>query len=389
MNFFALMLVTQMRRLLRTPSVLLCLLLSPLLTLAMIGLVPQREQKPILAGVLLPQDSRYTQPLLTALQENAGGELVFVQAESLEQMEQMVGMNLWECGYEFSEELDSRIEAGRYSRLITRLDSPATTLGTVLDWTVAAALMDISAPHIANQYMEKAEILPREKQASYAPLAEEFFAQEVSMQIQVQSLSGKEVEQGHTQTLTTAALIRGLVALLLVLFGCVCSVWFARDMQGGFFKRLGMYQSKGALYFPSWTAAALLGLAAGGLSLALGKAAYPAYFSGALREALLLVLYTLALASWCWVLAALFVRTGALVNLIPFLMIGCLLFSPIVMDPAAWLPFGEKVALLFPPTWYLQAAAGKQGAVLFMVAACPVLLLLGMGLQWLRGKKPA
>jgi hypothetical protein len=74
------------------------------------------------------------------------------------------------------------------------------------------------------------------------------------------------------------------------------------------------------------------------------------------------LLYLLYLAMVSYFLSGLFRRQEPLAATMPFLLVVCLLFCPILIDLSRFIPFIGKLAIVLPPTFYLRVAA-SVGAV--------------------------
>lgn len=382
MSFFAAALALQLKRLLWRPATAVCLLALPALVLAVGLFLPRAAHTPVLVGVLLPKNSRQGAVIWQSLESASHQNIQFLASADEGQLKALVAAGRWECGYLLPENLDKRLETGQLARLVTRVDSPATSLGGVLDWSVAAAILNSYAPTLANKSLAAAGVLPKEGAALYESLAAKLFAPQALLKMDVVPVNTTSVPTVGGALLTAASLVRGVVALLLLVFSCLCAVWFADDRQTGFFQRLRPYSSTVRLYLPTLAAATVLHVAAGLLSLGLAVAFFPAYFGDFLGEAALLLLYMLPLGAFSFLLAMLFSNRELLVCLLPFLLVACLLLCPVLVDLSAYVPALAVPSALLPPTAYLRAAAGMAPFWHMPLAAAAFLalgLLVGKG----------
>lgn len=358
MRFFAAMLAMQLKRLARRSSTLLCLLAAPVLALALGLAASSGEDMSVRVGVLLPQNSAYAPAIWHSLAQS-GQDVQFVQADTQQQLEDMVAAGQWECGYLLPQSLDDKLANGQYARLVTRVDGPATSLGAVLDWTVSAAVLDSCAATMANGVLAQQGVLPPRDAEAYTALAEEMFTDKTLLAMDIVPVNGAVATDAQgSASLTAASLVRGMLALMLLLFSCLCAVWFARDMQAGFFTRLRPYEGTARLYLPSFGASAVLAAGAGLLTLLAGSALFPGYFGGFGRQAALLLCYLLPLGAFSFLLSMLFAGRELLVGVLPFIMMACLILCPVLVDLSAFIPWLGAVSALLPPTVYLRAASG-------------------------------
>ena len=199
---------------------------------------------------------------------------------------------------------------------------------------------------------------------------------------------GAEGGAASTASSAGAALARGAIALLLLLFSLLCAVLFAQDQYTGFFARLWPLASPLKLYLPAYAACMGLCGLAGALGLGLAAMFYPATFGPPLREAGLLVLYILCLGAFSLLCAALFAGRDRLVAALPFVMIFALLFSPILIDLTQYIPGGGVITFLLPTAAYLKAVAG-QPAARGLALSFAVYLAAGLGIMLLRRRRSA
>lgn len=292
----------------------------------------------------------------------------------------------WECGYLIPQDLDTRIAEGRYQRLFTRVDSPATSLSLVLDWAFSAALLEVCAPAVSLRYMEAAGVVGPEALAALEPALEAAFGGGPLMAPELVPVNGRGLAAG-ADALTGIALTRGVAALLMLLFSCLAAGAFTADLAGGFFARLRPYAPPGRLFLPAWAAAMLLCGLSGAGCLALLGLFWPGALAGPLAEAASLLLYLLLLAAFSWFLAVLLPSQNAGTILLPFLLAGCLLLCPILVDLSGAVPGGRVLSALLPPTLYLRAAAGQSAAFWQMPLYALGLGLAGLGLAKLKGRR--
>lgn len=389
MKPFAAVFLLQLRRLLRSGPVLACLLALPALVLGLALLLPrQTDAGPTVeVGVLLPQNSPAAESLWQRLEANRQGLFHFNRAQNQQQLKDMVAANAWECGYLMPEDLDARIGTGSYNRLFTRVQSPATTLGPLVDWQLAAALMDVCAPQLVQGYVQSNGIWPEADPAQLQALLEEAFAVDNQLVLEVLPVGSQAALDVTGAVGTAVALVRGGVAVVLLLFACLVAVRFAEDLALGFFARLRPFTGRAGLVLPSYAAALLPAGLVALLALGLAGLLFPGQLGAPAREVGLLALYLLYLAACSLLLAVLFKRPGVLVCLLPFVLVACLLLCPIFVDLSFLFPGGRVLAGLLPPTLYLRAAAGHPAALWQMAAATLGLFGLAAGLFSLKKRR--
>jgi hypothetical protein len=374
----------QCRRIVRRKGALIRFLLLPLLVL-LLGLYLPRDtdSEVILVGVYLPEGSPAADELWEALlgrMDTQGYALRFVPALSPEQLADMVAAGVWECGYLLPRDFRERLREEEHRRMITRIESPATALAPLISEAVSAAILAVSAPDIAMSYLERSGILPmlQQSQPGYGfsegllddlldDLMQQHFHGTMLLRAEIEFLlppAGSNSSTGivGVGSLTLPPLIRGLIAVFLFLFSCLCSLWFIEDCRSGFYRRLSPYLKPGTLYPPYFCAAALFAGLEGFLAILLAGFFFPGFFAGFSAEALSLLLYLLYLAVLSYFFTSLFRRQEPIAAALPFLLTACLLFCPILIDFSRYIPYTGWLSALLPPTFYLRATSSAGAA---------------------------
>ena len=141
---------------------------------------------------------------------------------------------------------------------------------------------------------------------------------------------------------------RGLAAVYVFTTGLYGAVTLCQDEKRGLFLPLPG-RLRGACRFASLAApvalSALSGLAALWLSGGMGAPG---------REMALLGLYVLAVAAFSCALKGVFRSGPVICCLIPFFIIGSLIFCPVFLDTGRLVPEVEKAGRLFLPYYYLR-----------------------------------
>lgn len=387
MKFFLASLGMQLRRLLRQAAILACLLCLPALTL-LLGLTtqPGSAQNILQVGIFIPEGSAKGDLIWNRLSEYSDEEILFIRADSEAQLEDMVAARAWECGYVFVQNLDEKLEQGDYRRIITRVMSPAS-MPLFTGWTLTSVVMEVCTPNIVIHYLEDTGFLDADASRELPAYESGLYGPDHIMELEVEQVFGGGQGGQSSASLTGATLVRGSIALLLFLISCLCAVRHLDDLSSGFFRRLAPYVHPLRLYLSSWLAAGILSFAAGLAALAAARQLFPAQFASLAAEAGLLLIYLVFLAGASFLLACLFRHRESLIALLPFLLIACLLFCPILFDIGQWIAPAKIPALLLPPTLYLRAGAGRPEALWQMLLAGALCFAAGLGLSRLRGAR--
>lgn len=387
MKVFAVSVALQLKRALRRKGLIACLLALPFFVLLLWLALPPQGQNNVLVGVYCPQNSPYAEAFMQNLNRTENGPQ-FVQAQSRQQVDNLVAAGVWECGFVLADNFDEQIQRGRYVHIITCVRSQATSLDGVVREAVSAALLEACAPSIAQNYAQQAGISAASG-SQWQALAAEYFTSALDMEVETVALQGPGGEgQSQPAQATLQLLGRGLVSLFMFLLVMLCLVWFLQDMKTAFYELLRPGVGAAGIFLPVLLTGGGLALLAGlGGTLLLGLLA-PGAVGAIGWEALCLLAYTLYLCGIAFLLGSLVRAYQFWVAVLPFAMVACLVFCPIVLDISKLVPVLRPLAVAMPPTLYLYALQGQTGALVAMWAALPVLVCAGaavLGLRRLRG----
>lgn len=387
MTRFCAALRLQLLRLLHRPALLACLLAMPALALLLGLLLPHTTTAaPLRVGVLLPQGSANAAQLWQSLATQADESLQFEQAETRDELEAMVAATAWECGYILPDDFDARVAAGRYSRLLTRVDSPATSTTSLVDWAMTAALLELCAPDLTLAYLDRAGIVPTAEQDVLQPALSQAFGAVRQARVQLVPLQGQGTTIAPPPLGFTLA--RGVLALLLMLYACLGAVQLLADLGTGFFGRAMPYTGPAPMLLAGALTLLLPAAILAAASLCIMAALFPGQLLVLWLEGCLLLLYLLQLAGLAVLLAGFFRGGDTLLGLLPFLLVACLLLCPIITDLSLYLPALRPVSLLLPPTLYLRGTTGQVAALWQMPLYALATLAAGFLAGMLRRRRP-
>ena len=377
------------KRYLRKVSFLLILLVLPAATFFVRGLEEKEGQEVRIAVCVETADSDGTdgktalleEELLEALTKQEGDEedadgsglFRFYECGSEEEVKAQVASRQAECGYVFSGNLRGKLDEGDYKRCIRVYSAPSTVLADLSTEVVFAALMKLYDREIFLDYVMEAQVL-RDSGAESGwggeafdggmepggaegleTLAGELYDKWLAsgstfrFAYRYQNRGGQGLDsEGGTEAAGVFP-VRGIVAVYLLLVGMYSAVMLGYDEEKGLFLPLS---SGRRLVCRMAVLAAPVFLAA--LS-ALGALRTGGCFGDLAREFGVMGVYVLAVCGFSYGLKIICRRPQVVCCLIPLVLVGSLVFSPVFVDIRQFFPEWGWVEKAFLASYYLRA----------------------------------
>ncbi len=377
------------KRYLRKVSFLLILLVLPAATFFVRGLEEKEGQEVRIAVCVETADSDGTdgktalleEELLEALTKQEGDEedadgsglFRFYECGSEEEVKAQVASRQAECGYVFSGNLRGKLDEGDYKRCIRVYSAPSTVLADLSTEVVFAALMKLYDREIFLDYVMEAQVLRDSGGESgwggeafdggmepggaegLETLAGELYDKWLAsgstfrFAYRYQNRGGQGLDsEGGTEAAGVFP-VRGIVAVYLLLVGMYSAVMLGYDEEKGLFLPLS---SGRRLVCRMAVLAAPVFLAA--LS-ALGALRTGGCFGDLAREFGVMGVYVLAVCGFSYGLKIICRKPQAVCCLIPLVLVGSLVFSPVFVDIRQFFPEWGWVEKAFLASYYLRA----------------------------------
>ncbi len=377
------------KRYLRKVSFLLILLVLPAAIFFVRGLEEKEGQEVRIAVCVETADSDGTdgktalleEELLEALTKQEGDEedadgsglFRFYECGSEEEVKAQVASRQVECGYVFSGNLRGKLDEGDYKRCIRVYSAPSTVLADLSTEVVFAALMKLYDREIFLDYVMEAQVLRDSGGESgwggeafdggmepggaegLETLAGELYDKWLAsgstfrFAYRYQNRGGQGLDsEGGTEAAGVFP-VRGIVAVYLLLVGMYSAVMLGYDEEKGLFLPLS---SGRRLVCRMAVLAAPVFLAA--LS-ALGALRTGGCFGDLAREFGVMGVYVLAVCGFSYGLKIICRRPQVVCCLIPLVLVGSLVFSPVFVDIRQFFPEWGWVEKAFLASYYLRA----------------------------------
>lgn len=359
------------KRYFKKAGFLAALLVLPIFSLLwnMVG----KEEEQGIRIALYAEENGLADEIIADLSEQ-DGILLFYSASSAAQLKQDVATRAAECGFIFKEGMEQSIQRGRLADQIAIVSAPSTMLDRMVSEVVFSSFMKVYGSEIMGEFADHSRIFENaDRQAVKAELLKLYTMRQTDgstfhFQYETVDLPGQEVtfQEGITFP------VKGVVAVYILAIGLFFAVSWFTDRDKGLFAQVSdtflPYANLIMIGVPVFWAG-ISGLTAIGISQA---------SDGIFYEAAVLFLYSLTVVAVCNLLRCFFRNGLGLCTIIPVILIGSLLFSPIFFDFKNILPqfaVMEKVCL---PSYYLLSFTKSKMMGLFTLAGLTV-ICTGLG----------
>lgn len=291
---------------------------------------------------------------------NRGGDSLFrfYRCEDEDAVKAEVAARRAECGYVISAGLRQKLDEKTYKRCIRVYSSPSTVTAKLSTEVVFAALVKRYDRELFLDYVEEgaafAEPGSGGQKEQLLEMAEDLYEAWSRDGGTFRFVYGEIEKAGSTAAPETAGAstplfpVRGIVAVSVFIVGLYSGAISLGDEKRGLFLALPTDRRRicrlASMLGPV-VLAALSGLAA---------LAASGDFTEVWREGAAMAAYSAAVVLFAWGLGRLCRREAVLCCLIPFFLVGSLVFCPVIADVGRYLPPFRAAGRLFLPWYYLR-----------------------------------
>lgn len=371
MRYFALSLGLSLRAQLRSRRFWLILLL----VLAAGGVVrgtmrPDTSDGAVRVGVVLSDDGG---EFWDALARRGGALVRFVQTDE-ETARSKVASSQWDCALLLPEDFQDRLERSDLSGILTLLTGPGSAVYPLVRETAAAALLELTSSRMAADYLLSSGIADEDSIDGMTPRLTEVLPQAQRVQINMETLSGRPLDELELAGESFSRIFRGSIAAALLVWTLFAAVDLGRWRETGAARRMRPCLGGALLTLPRLLGALVPAFLFGAAGL---------FMAGSLAGApgvLALALYLAVLGALALLLASARPVWTALPAVIPFAAASVFVLSPVFVDITLFFPRLKPLPQWLPVTLYLQGGEGDlpaMGRLLLLtalLAAAAVLL---------------
>lgn len=267
----------------------------------------------------------------------------FYLCDSEEQLKAHVASEKAECGYVVPEDLGERLRNKKIKNTITLYTSPSTVTGSLSTESIFAALARLYDRQILVDHMQ--DEATGDLYDTWYANGNIFHFEYVYGDIQI------DADHIRTKSANNIFPVKGINAEIIFIMSLYSACILKEDEKKGLFSTLhsGEKQSCQIVMF---LALPVLSFISGILAL---------FFAGILKSGISgifqiaeLILYTTAAGVYAWILKLLVRSSSILLCLIPFFLMGSLIFTPVFVDIGRFVPSIGWIGRLFLPYYFLH-----------------------------------
>ena len=267
----------------------------------------------------------------------------FYLCDSEEQLKAHVASEKAECGYVVPEDLGERLRNKKIKNTITLYTSPSTVTGSLSTESIFAALARLYDRQILVDHMQ--DEATGDLYDTWYANGNIFHFEYVYGDIQI------DADHVRTKSANNIFPVKGINAVIIFIMSRYSAGILKEDEKKGLFSTLhsGEKQSCQIVMF---LALPVLSFISGILAL---------FFAGILKSGISgifqiaeLILYTTAAGVYAWILKLLVRSSSILLCLIPFFLMGSLIFTPVFVDIGRFVPSIGWIGRLFLPYYFLH-----------------------------------
>lgn len=359
------------KRQLKRPSFLFILLIFPIFTF-LFTLTNLEKSSSIRVALYCQEPSEFTTLLMDKLVAR-NGLIHFYICESKEMLMSDVSKKSAECGYIFYADLLEKLNNGKRKNQIDLIVSPSSTMSKVTNEVVYSELFEEYSLQLLKDYTKTDALL-----ADY---------DSSSVQLNIETLYRLHMEDGSTFSFeyensadtyeTTSAPfllepVKGLIAVLILLSGFSGALNYYNDKESHIFDNALFFQGS-SLRILSIAAPVILSTMIGFLCIIFfgSKSSFSQSF-------LTLLLYALAVIGFSSILTFMVKNKLIFASLIPIILIGSLIFTPVFIDFSTFVPLLKPLRYFFLPFYYLDTLAHFKSGIVIYTAICLTLFFFSI-----------
>ncbi len=358
---------------LRSRGIQVFLALALLIPLAAAVFPDGSSSAVVQVGLVLPR--RGGEALQELLEERSSDLVQFLPADE-ETVDRMILSGNWDCGLVVPKDFQQRLERLDTKNLLIFKTGPGSTVYPLVQETVAACMMELMSPYIAESYLKE---MGAEEEALEEKL-EELSQSAQQVQVNLETLDGEAMDPLSMTATGIRRLLRGMAAVLVMVWSLYQAVDLGRWQETDTAIRLRSVCRQTQLLLPQISAAMMPVFLTGIVLIP--------WLSGGSAAAAAFAAFWAVLLGISLVVSRIRPLWQSIPVMMPFLAVSSLIFEPVLVDVSLLFPGLSAWTAWLPVSAFIRAADGSGSSLACMIAEAGGLLMLSFGMDWLKETVP-
>lgn len=343
MNTFRLIILT-IKQTLKKPAIIGLLLVMPILAIVIKHVMPSgSDELRITALFYIDDDNDMAEQLYDRL-ESYDGLFVFEPADSPDDLIGSIEKGQAECGYIIDSDIYEKMAKKKSRGTIQVVVNDSTTLMPVINETVYAIIFPDASRQEVNSYIKKESAISE----SYGDVFDE---DDINELYEMYFTNGStfrftydDAPDDYTFTKDSILLspLRGILALLILIASFTGGLAFYKEAENPVFALKRVRFTLIVVPTLLLNVSAILSLIIGGVFTSVGT------------ELLALLVYDVVCIALCFLLTLIIKKGSLYAGILPVVILGCLVFTPIIIDLEGIVPILDKISFIWPTKLYLM-----------------------------------
>lgn len=338
------------KRTVKSPLLIIFLLAMPVLAFVISKIPSFNNELAYKGGLYAEGEDPLALAIIDELIED-NGIFEFIVYDDLDKMYKDVHTEIISCGYIFPEDLSERSSMKECKNCIIAIKQPETTIHTALNEMVYAKLIKLQNYDILPAFVKSMDVFSETDTEVVDRLIEyyEMYADsDLTMHLLYKTYGASGLTDNSETVEAVTFPIRGILSIMIFLAGMFGAVTYMTDREKGIFATISNSYKLLCRILYVLIPTFLFGIS--GL-LTIGLSGSFTVASTEILSMLMLIGLTLVFSQ---LLITVTRNSKICIAAIPGIIVGCLIFCPIFITVANYLPAAKVIEKLFVPYYYLN-----------------------------------
>lgn len=339
-----------LKRLLNRFSFVLILCLLPILTLGLKYMLNTSDIS-VRVGLFSEDNGHYAAQIIDKLTTNNEG-IVFVEFKSTKEMFNSISTRSYECGYIFPKDFSKNLSDANFEKIIDLYISPGTAIKAISNEYVYSEFFSIHAFYDLIDYIDSRDYFSFSNDklvdldSKLKPIYNDYLngKDTFSFEYITPASATKSTSISLPSYILSSA--TGIAALFIMLGAFAGTINLYKDSKNGVFNA---FPSKTRILYKTADifSGTILTTISSLLTILISN-----NFLGFTATILPLILYSIICTIYCYLLYILLPSLRLFLAIIPILIMGSIIFCPLIIDFSVILPIAKTLKWIFPPAYF-------------------------------------